>query len=184
VHISDAQIASTIAIELILASIIVPYLRKRGWRPGDIAGSPAPVDILRGFGVLLSLYLTIFVVFVTLRVADSAFIATLGIHRITGTLSPSIAIIGAIINPIFEEFLWLGYAIPALGSRYGLRTAVAGSIVLRVAVHSYQGNLALLTILPTGILFTWYFVRTGRLWPIIVAHAMVDAFAFAVLRPR
>jgi membrane protease YdiL (CAAX protease family) len=184
VRISNAQITSTIAVELILASIIVPYLRKRGWRPGDIAGSPAPIDVLRGFGVFLSTYLTLFVVFVVLHFAAPAFIATMGVRRITGTLSPGIAIIGAIINPIFEEFLWLGYTIPAIGARYGLRAAVVASVVLRVAVHSYQGNLALMTILPTGLVFTWYFVRTGRLWPVIVAHAVVDAVAFAALRPR
>jgi membrane protease YdiL (CAAX protease family) len=183
VRISDARLGATLGVEIILALVMVPYLRKRGWRPRDIAGSSTPLDLLRGFGVYLAAGLAVFLVFMTLYIIAPGTAATLRSPRITGTISPLSVIATAIINPVFEEFLWLGYAIPAIGARYGLRVAIAGSIGLRVAVHAYQGTLAFATILPIAIVFTWYFIRTGRLWPVIVAHVLADALALTFLAP-
>jgi membrane protease YdiL (CAAX protease family) len=183
VRISDARLGATIGVELAFTLAIVPYLRKQGWRPRGIAESPAPFDLLRGFGVFLAANLAVYLVFLSLYFAAPAAAAVMRSPRITGTLSPLTVIITAIINPVFEEFLWLGYAIPAIGARYGLNIAVAGSIALRVAVHAYQGSLAFMSILPIALVFTWYFVRTGRLWPVIVAHMMADALSLAFLAP-
>jgi membrane protease YdiL (CAAX protease family) len=184
IRISDARLGATIGVELMVALVMVPYLRKHGWRPEAIAGSPTPFDLVRGFGVFLAAYLATVLVFVTLHFAAPEAAAALHDHRITGTVSPFTVITTAIINPVFEEFLWIGYAIPAVGARYGLHIAIAASIVLRVAVHAYQGSLAFVTILPIGLVFTWYFIRTGRLWPLIVAHVLADGLALVLLPAR
>ena len=184
IRISDARLGATIGVELIVALVMVPYLRKQGWRPEAIAGSPTPFDLVRGFGVFLAAYLATVLVFVTLHFAAPEAAVAVHSHRITGTVSPFTVITTAIINPVFEEFLWIGYAIPAVGARYGLHIAIAASIVLRVAVHAYQGSLAFVTILPIGLVFTWYFIRTGRLWPLIVAHVLADGLALVLLPAR
>jgi membrane protease YdiL (CAAX protease family) len=181
VRITDARMGTTIAVELALALFIVPYLKTQGWRPQDIGGSPTPFDVVRGAGVIFAAYLSIGLVSLILHFVAPDALATIRSLRITGTVSPLTVFVVAIINPVFEEFLWLGYAIPALGARYGLRIAIAGSIALRVAVHTYQGTLALVTVLPTAIIFTWYFIRTGRLWPVIAAHMIADALALSLL---
>jgi membrane protease YdiL (CAAX protease family) len=180
---SDARLGATIGVEFTFVLVIVPYLGKQGWRPQAIAGSPTPFDLLRGFGVFLAAYLAVYLVFVTLYFAAPGAAAAVLSHRITGSVSPLTAITTAIINPVFEEFLWLGYAIPAIGARYGLNIAIAVSIALRVAVHAYQGSLAFVSILPIALVFTWYFIRRGRLWPLIVAHVLADALALALLAP-
>jgi membrane protease YdiL (CAAX protease family) len=172
---------TTSAVELALALLIVPYLKTQGWRPQDIGGSPTPLDVVRGAGVIFAAYLSIGLVSLILHFVAPDALAAIRSLRITGTVSPLTVLVVAIINPVFEEFLWLGYAIPALGARYGLRIAIAGSIALRVAVHTYQGTLALVTVLPTAIIFTWYFIRTGRLWPVIAAHMIADALALSLL---
>jgi len=171
VRITDARLGTTIAVELALALLIVPYLKTQGWRPQDVAGSPTAFDVARGAGVIFAAYLSIWLVALILHLAAPDALAAVRSHQVTGTISPLTVLVVAIINPVFEEFLWLGYAIPALGARYGLRMAIAGSIVLRVLV----------TILPTAVVFTWYFVRTGRLWPVIAAHMIADALALSLL---
>jgi hypothetical protein len=32
-----------------------------------------------------------------------------------------------------------------------------------------------------ALLLTWYFVKTGRLWPVIAAHVIVDAIGLSAL---
>jgi membrane protease YdiL (CAAX protease family) len=55
------------------------------------------------------------------------------------------------------------------------------SAALRLLAHGYQGPLALVTVLPVGILFTLYYARTWRIWPVIVAHAFQDTLALTML---
>ncbi|HEY2856313.1 MAG TPA: CPBP family intramembrane glutamic endopeptidase [Gemmatimonadaceae bacterium] len=93
-----------------------------------------------------------------------------------GTAAAWVVIVGVIINPVVEEFLWLAYGITAL-QRYGTRTAVIASIALRLTVHLYQGRFAFISVLPLAMVFTIYFVRTKRLWPVIVAHMLFDTLA-------
>jgi membrane protease YdiL (CAAX protease family) len=30
-----------------------------------------------------------------------------------------------------------------------------------------------------GVVFAWWFRRTRRLWPLIIAHSLLDIFSFA-----
>ena len=29
-----------------------------------------------------------------------------------------------------------------------------------------------------GLLYGWYFHRTGKVWPLVIAHFLIDAIAF------
>lgn len=49
----------------------------------------------------------------------------------------------------------------------------------RLLYHLYQGPLAVVGILPSALLFGYWFARAGRLWPLVVAHAILDALAVA-----
>jgi membrane protease YdiL (CAAX protease family) len=52
------------------------------------------------------------------------------------------------------------------------------SSLLRGAYHLYQGFGAGLGNLAMGLVFGYVWQRTGRLWPLIVAHGLIDAVAF------
>ena len=56
-------------------------------------------------------------------------------------------------------------------------------LALRVTLHIGQGAFAFLSILPLGLIFSLYYVRTGRLWPVIGAHAMMDALGLTMFAP-
>src|SRR5207245_11391369 len=73
--------------------------------------------------------------------------------RPSGSAAASVILLVVLINPIVEEFLWLAYGFTAL-ERYGVAVAVVGSIALRVAIHLYQGWIALFGILPLAVVFT------------------------------
>ena len=52
------------------------------------------------------------------------------------------------------------------------------SSLLRGAYHLYQGFGAGVGNMAMGLVFGYTWQRTGRLWPLIVAHGLIDAVAF------
>lgn len=89
-------------------------------------------------------------------------------------LSVPLVIVASIINSTFEELFVSGYVIPALRERGSFWTAVNTSIAIRLSYHLYQGPIGVLNIIPVGFLFAVRYARTGQLWPLIVAHAILD----------
>ena len=181
---TDRRLLMTLAIEMAIVAVLLPYLWRKGWRPAAVARTPEPRDVVRGLGLWLGLMGAVYLTVIVLYVAAPDYVRGLVQTRpFTGVVSAPVIVATALLNPIFEEFLWLGYTIPTLGSRFGIRTACVISIVLRVAVHLYQGTIALIAILPTAIVMTVYFARTRRLWPVVVAHVIVDAIGLSGFLP-
>jgi membrane protease YdiL (CAAX protease family) len=56
--------------------------------------------------------------------------------------------------------------------------AVVGSSLLRAAYHLYQGWGAGLGNFAMGLVFGYLWRRTGRLWPLVIAHGLIDAVAY------
>ena len=83
---------------------------------------------------------------------------------------------------ITEEVVVRGYAQTRL-EQLKARTPVI--LLLPTALwgvlHLYQGASAALTIFCLGMLYAWYFYRTRRLWPIIIAHGLFDLTQLVLL---
>lgn len=85
----------------------------------------------------------------------------------------------AFANGWAEEVIVVGFLVTRLRQlRVNPVAAVIASSLLRGVYHLYQGFGAGLGNLAMGLLFGYVYLRTGRLWPLIVAHALVDAVAF------
>jgi membrane protease YdiL (CAAX protease family) len=52
------------------------------------------------------------------------------------------------------------------------------SSLLRGAYHLYQGFGAGLGNIAMGLVFGYAWQRTGRLWPLVIAHGLIDTVAF------
>ena len=178
---SDSRLLLTLGLEAVLAAALLPFLSRRGWNPLAVSPPPEGADIVRGLLIWVALVVALYVSVLVTSAFVHDMVAFLKARQFTGHISPAVVVAASLINPIFEEFLWLGYAIPSLTSRFGIAAACAVSIVLRVSVHLYQGPLAFISVLPIAIVLTWYYVRTGRLWPTVVAHVIVDALGLARL---
>jgi membrane protease YdiL (CAAX protease family) len=60
--------------------------------------------------------------------------------------------------------------------KYNRSTAgINVSVAVRVLYHLYQGSIGVLGIIPVRLIFALWYARTGRLWPVFVAHALFDA---------
>ena len=176
---TTGRLVTLLAYEAVIAALLVPWLARRGWSVRS-AGAPEPFDVLRGVGVWFGCELVFVLAWWMFAIVQPKIAQELAAAQpFTGGASQTWVVITSIVNPLFEEFLWLGYGLVALESRIGLRAACAVSIALRVSVHAYQGPLALLSILPVGLVLTLYFASSRRLWPVIVAHVMLDALGLA-----
>ena len=178
---TDKNLLVSLGVQLLFAALLVPYLARRKWRPMEVAGAPAPLDVARGLGLWVVLIGLFYLEMTALYISAPAIVAPLRTNPFVGHLSPAVSIATAVIDPIFEEFFFLGYAVPAVGNRFGMRVAFATTVLLRVAAHAYQGRLAIIAILPVALVLTSYFVRTGRLWPVVVAHIVQDSIALSLM---
>lgn len=85
----------------------------------------------------------------------------------------------AFANGWAEEVIVVGYLLTRLEQlRVKPLTALACSGLLRGGYHLYQGFGAGLGNLVMGLVFGYAWRRTGRLWPLIIAHGVIDTVAF------
>lgn len=92
---------------------------------------------------------------------------------------PVVLTLSAVGNAVAEEVLVVGYLVTRLRQ---LRLTENGSLLvsaaLRGSYHLYQGVGGFIGNLVMGLVFGRVWQRTNRLWPLIIAHALLDTVAF------
>ena len=85
----------------------------------------------------------------------------------------------AVKAALVEEIIGVGYFITrALSLNVPVVVVVVAHALLRATYHLYQGFGPFLGNFIMGLIFAWWFLRTRRLMPLIVAHFAIDAVAF------
>ncbi|OBI47948.1 CAAX protease [Mycobacterium kyorinense] len=90
-----------------------------------------------------------------------------------------ILVAAAFANGWAEEIIVVGYLLtrlPQLG--VNPRVALVCSSLLRGSYHLYQGFGAGLGNIAMGLVFGYVWQRSGRLWPLVIAHGVIDTVAF------
>jgi membrane protease YdiL (CAAX protease family) len=89
---------------------------------------------------------------------------------------------------LYLEVLVVGYLITRLRQLgLGENASLLVSSVLRGSYHLYQGFGGFLGNVVMGLVFGRVWQRTNRLWPLVLAHFLIDFVAFvgyAILRGR
>jgi uncharacterized protein len=172
---SDAALIGTVVFELLVAAGLLWFLRVREWTLEKVG---LRVDLRQtswGVALLGAYYASTILLQLAaqlLPVDMNALIAQM--PRTDGKISMEIVFIVSVVNGIFEEVFVAGYAVTALQQARGMWTAINVSTAIRVMYHLYQGPSAFLTIVPMGLLFGYLYARTRQLWPLIVAHVLLD----------
>lgn len=90
-----------------------------------------------------------------------------------------VLVLAAFANGFAEEVIVVGYLITRLRELgWTPQRAVAASALLRGAYHLYQGFGAGLGNVVMGLVFGYAWRRSGRLWPLVIAHGLIDTVAF------
>ena len=172
---TDMALIGTVVFEMLVALFLIWFLRVREWTLEKTGLRVDGVGTLWGLGLLATCYALIFV----FELAAQALPIDVGaiaaqIPRSDGHLSMEVVFIASVVNGVFEELFVAGYAITALQQARSMWIAINVSTAIRVLYHLYQGPIAFLTIVPMGLLFGYVYARTRRLWPLIVAHVLLD----------
>jgi len=90
-----------------------------------------------------------------------------------------VLVLSAAMNATLEEVVVVGYLITRL-RQLGRSApwAIGLAAVLRGSYHLYQGFGAFIGNAVMGIVFGWFFLRTRRVMPLIVAHTILDTVSF------
>ena len=97
----------------------------------------------------------------------------------TDAVKVPLLLVWSAANAFAEEtvvVMWLFTRLRQL--RVPLAGAIAASAILRGTYHLYQGFSAGLGNLVMGVIFAYFYHRTGKIWPLILAHFLIDAVAY------
>ena len=95
-------------------------------------------------------------------------------------VSIPVAGLGAMVNGCFEELVLVGYVFRVLESQ-GLGIAMGASVLLRVLMNVSQGPLGATGILLLGMLYGVIYWDYRQLWPLMLAHVILDFLGLARL---
>jgi len=173
----DHRVWTLLIYQVSVAPVIMYILWERGWRWLDFSVQVTPRGSLQGFALAIAAFALSKAGFLlTSSVATASVSPTMVAAPVaTGMVAMGGMLFAAVVKAIFEELLVCGYVVQSLRGRFGIALAVNASIALRMSFHLYQGPGAFLSFALFGLVFTLFYIRTGRLWPLIVAHAALEA---------
>jgi membrane protease YdiL (CAAX protease family) len=90
-----------------------------------------------------------------------------------------VLVLAAAANALLEEVVVVGYLVTRLRQlSWRPWTIVAASSLLRGSYHLYQGFGGFIGNAIMGVVFALFFMRTRRVLPLVIAHTLLDVFAF------
>jgi membrane protease YdiL (CAAX protease family) len=176
---TTGRVARGLVFEALILGVVAGILRLRGWRAArmglDFSWRRAIGGVPLFVAYMISYWLIVGFAMSFLRsttMLDFKF-------RVT---APFALVLGFIVlNSFFEETLVAGYVVEALSDQ-GPALAITASTLIRFSYHVYQGPIASLSILPLGLLFCAVYWRWRSVWPLIVAHTIVNVISMSASR--
>lgn len=174
--VSWSDFTAIAVFEVATALVIGLLLAARGWRLADLGfDRPTDADIGSALVLLAASYAVTYMLwyFVPTFTRETAAFGGFELDKAQANFPVLLAF--PVINAIFEETFVCAYVISAWRGR-AMWDAITASAVIRIAYHTYQGPLAIITIGPLGLIFAWYYATRGRIWPLVFAHALSNFF--------
>lgn len=155
-------------------------LWRSGIRPADIGLGRLVLrpDVLGGLGLAALIGIPGLVLYLASRTLGlNAEVEASGLHESWWRIP--VLVLAAFANGFAEEVVVVGFLITRL-RQLGLSqsAAVTLSSLLRGVYHLYQGFGAGLGNVAMGLVFGFVWCRTGRLWPLVIAHGVINTVAF------
>jgi len=173
--------ASLAVFELLLLLLVWHVLRLNGETFAALSEPFAGKDVLRGIGLSIWDYLSYYALGLLLWKITGGPSDAEKSRRTMEIFNAPFSVfylVGAIVNPFGEEVLVRGFLQTRLRQAgHGGLLVVLVSTGLQSSYHLYQGLLPCLSLAPGFLIFALYYQATRRLWPVLIAHLIMDVVA-------
>jgi membrane protease YdiL (CAAX protease family) len=177
-RITDAQLGTLIAIEIAASVLALGYLRFRGHEiRGLVPAATLPGIVVGGGLYLLTLLLALPLESLLAQVLPE-------LHNTSGALqptaaSPAMIVSVSLVNGLYEEAFLLGFLQAGMARSDG-HFSVGAVLLVRLSYHLYQGPAGVLFVATFGAVVGYYYLKTGKLWPAVVAHMTGDVVGLSL----
>jgi membrane protease YdiL (CAAX protease family) len=80
----------------------------------------------------------------------------------------------SVVAGLGEEVVFRGYALPVLSGFTGVAGAAVATSVAFGVLHAYQGGFGVARTAAMGGVLAWGYLAAGSLWPVVLAHTVID----------
>jgi membrane protease YdiL (CAAX protease family)/uncharacterized RDD family membrane protein YckC len=105
----------------------------------------------------------------------------LGVGNPSVLIAVTAVLLIAALAPVAEELFFRGFIFAGLRSRWSLWPAAIVSALIFGGVHAPTGITTVVPLAVLGFALCWLYDRTGSLWPCVMAHAINNGLALAVV---
>lgn len=134
---------------------------------------------LTGFGLLLFGFAALAIE--AIAVPAGMFDPARQTGAMVGAVSLPCTLFFLLTNPFFEEAIETGYFVRVL-QRFGMWPAVLASACFRASLHTFFGFKGVLFLFGFGLVFALAYWQWRQLWPLVVAHLLVDVQVILLMR--
>jgi uncharacterized protein len=167
----DRRALTILGIELVCGTLAVLLLRARGWKPADLG---VRITLRHTLGGMLLLFgSNLLIVLVAQLVQNATGINLDAVTSFEARVTWPFLIALTLVNPLYDELFLVAYNVEATKAN-GAAFAITLSAAVRLLCSLEQGPIATVTILPLGLIFAFVYWRWRSVWPLIVAHAVMD----------
>lgn len=177
-------LVSNLVYEVLVLAWLSAFLKLRGWTFERLGFAISLRDTAIGLLLAVIVYCAIWAIEQALGSAAPAMLESARrFDKVSGELDLWAMILASVVDAVFEELFVCAYVISALKEKRRASFALNVSIALRVGCHIYQGVYGVLIGGAWGVLFGFWYLKSGRIWPLLVAHAALLFTELMVLSP-
>jgi len=173
----NLKLISSITHEVLSILLLFYVLVNRGKTYKDLGIIINVKEILIGIGVFICAYIMYYISYYLLRsILPGSLLQELTTKNVDYLTNFTwLLALYIVINPFFEELIVRGFAITEIYSLTNSKIiAVVISTLLQSTYHLYQGIFPTLLMTFTFLFYSIYYIKTGKLTPIIIAHLIFD----------
>jgi uncharacterized protein len=175
---------SNLVYELFVLLWLSAFMKARGWTLERLGFSMSLRDTALGLLLAIMVFCAVWLIEHTLGSAAPAMLESARrFDRVSGELDLWAMLLASVVDAVFEELFVCAYVISALKEKRKAAFALNVSIALRVGCHMYQGVYGVLIGGAWGVVFGYWYLRSGRIWPVLVAHAGLLFIELVMLSP-
>jgi len=175
---------SNLVYEIFVLLWLSAFMKARGWTFERLGFSMSLRDTSIGLLLAIIVYCAIWAIEQALGSAAPAMLESARrFDKVSGDLDLWAMIMASVVDAVFEELFVCAYVISALKEKKRAAFALNVSIALRVGCHIYQGVYGVLIGGAWGLVFGFWYLKSGRIWPLLVAHAALLFTELLTLSP-